>query len=565
MNDKIKDLQSAAIGKKPWFLGLRILTTLFLLGSSLVFLNPITFNYALLIIYSSLTLILLLHNLIGIRYSESFVRSLLIVQIACELIIEGLLVNHVGANFSPFILFFLITIVTAGLLFHLMGSIIVATLAGLLYSMPIFFDLSAIFQGLLEATRLTGMGVSSDEAFYTVFLHLCLFYFFAFISGYMTERLFFTSQELNKVRLETNEIIEQMISGLMTVDANGRIIYFNNAAGEIFGINPESARGGNINDIFSDGLKDFLIKIRIALETGQHETRGEVQVRLPDRGIIPIGLSFSPLKDGSGILRGVIAIFQDLSEAKKLDARIRASERLAAVGRLAAGIAHEIRNPLASISGSVEVLKDELQPTGDNLRLMQLILKESSRLNTILTDFLNFSRVSKTSSSKCDLVSVISEVIGLVKVNHQVNDSILISSNIHRQPIIVSGSEDQLKQILWNLILNSAQALGASGQIKISTADSLEIGRPKMVKLIVSDTGSGIPEGLMDKIFDPFFSTKQDGTGLGLSIVARIIDCLDGKIEVESSSDNGTKFSIFLPLAASNEKKSIVLQEVGSG
>jgi len=532
-------------------------------GSGLIFLRPSEFSYSLLAIYGALGIAYFVYNVSARYYSKEFVRSIIIAQLIFELLIEGLLVNHVGGSFSPFILFFIISIVVTALYFRLPGSILVATSAGLLYSLPVFFDLSFIYEGLIEPPRLAGMGISSDEAFYTVFLHLCLFYFFSFISGYLAQNLFITTRELSRLRFETSEILEQMRSGLLTVDAEKRIVYFNKAAGGILGLDPGAVRGGHILNVLGKGCREFQRRLSMALDLKRAEDRSEIIIDHPRGGTIPLGLSLSIIKDDEQKLRGIIAVFQDLTEAKKLEERIRATDRLAAIGQLAAGIAHEIRNPLTSISGSVEVLKDELNPDGDNLRLMQLILKESSRLNTILTDFLNFARINRRSTDRCDLGVVIPEVVELATGNSEISDSVEIMHNLHQPNIVVAGSEDQIKQILWNLILNSAQGMGQKGGvIWISTHDYCSDEGIRMVKLVVGDDGPGIPAGIRDKIFDPFFSTKQTGTGLGLPIVVRLVDCLGGKIDLESSAEAGTKFSIYLPKEHVKEKKPEFLQEV---
>jgi two-component system sensor histidine kinase PilS (NtrC family) len=488
--------------------------------------------------------------------------SIVIIIIACELLIEGLLVNQVGGNFSPFILFFIITIITSAPFFHLVGSIITATIAGLLYALPIFFDLSIIYEGIIEPTGLAGMGISSDEAFYTVFLHLCLFYFFAFISGYFAEKLFSTSRELTNIRLETEEILEQMRSGLMTVNAEGMIVYFNHTAGRLLDIDPKYARGKNIDDVLLGGLEEFKRYIVGGLRRERAETRSELTIRHPRKGETPIGLSLSILRGNNKILGGIIILFQDLTDAKRLNERIMAADRLAAVGQMAAGIAHEIRNPLASISGSVEVLKDELHLEGDNGRLLQLILKESSRLNIILSDFLNFARINKAPAGRCDLSAVINEVKDLIKGDNRIEENVKISFKVHRPVLMVVGGEDQIKQILWNLVLNAAQAIGdKEGTVIISTEDC-RIDSQQMINLMITDNGPGIPDDTRKRIFDPFFTTRTGGTGLGLPIVARIVDCLGGNIEVESSSGIGTSFSVYLPRESTPKVQDDVLQEV---
>jgi two-component system sensor histidine kinase PilS (NtrC family) len=564
MTDSMKDSQVFYVERNIWFLLGRLAMTLMICGSGVMFLKPSSFSYALLTLYGVSGTIYFVYHFSGRAHSRAFIREIVIANLIFELLVESLLVNHVGGSFSPFILFFILTIAVGAVYFRLPGSIIVATSAGLLYSMPVFFDLSFVYQELIEPPRLAGMGISSDEAFYTVFLHLCLFYFSSFISGYLVQRLFVTTRELSRLRFETGEILEQMRSGLLTVNSEMRIVHFNKAAGEILGVAAADARGKLISEVFDRNLREFERRIWAAIDQNRGEDRCELEIHHPERGgDVPIGLSLSIIRDEGDNIRGVIAVFQDLTEAKKLEERMRATDRMAAVGRLAAGIAHEIRNPLASISGSVEVLKDELKPHGENLGLMQLILKESSRLNTILTDFLNFARISRRRNDSCDLGVVIADVVRLAASNSEVGDSVDISYRLHRPVIMVSGGEDEIKQILWNLVLNSSQALeGTGGRIVITTEDFTVDEKAEMIKLVVSDSGPGVPEAMKEKIFDPFFSTRRDGTGLGLPIVMRLADSLGGRAELESSGNEGTRFAVYLPRRRFEEKKSEVFQEV---
>jgi two-component system sensor histidine kinase PilS (NtrC family) len=229
---------------------------------------------------------------------------------------------------------------------------------------------------------------------------------------------------------------------------------------------------------------------------------------------------------------------------------------------MAAGIAHEIRNPLASISGSVEVLRDELNLEGDNSRLLHLILKESSRLNTILSDFLNFARISKAPSGRCDLAAIINEVDDLIKSDNRIAENVKILFDVHKPVLMVVGGEDQIKQVLWNLILNAAQAMGdKGGEVIIATGDC-RVDSRHMVKLMVTDNGPGISEDTQKRMFDPFFTTRAGGTGLGLPIVARIVDCLGGSINVVSSPGAGAGFSVYLPQELVLNAQDDVLQEV---
>jgi two-component system sensor histidine kinase PilS (NtrC family) len=480
------------------------------------------------------------------RPNENLLKIVIGLQILFEFAFEAILVNRVGGNFSPLLVLFILSIVSTTMVYGLVGTLIAATVAGLFYAAPILYDFQGD-AGVFAASHIRLMGISSDEAFYTIFLHLCLFYLIAFISGYMAENLLFASKELHKIRLETDEILENMRSGIITVDASGRIIYFNKSAGDILGVSPEMVRHADYKNVLLAKFPELYYKIEIALTTGYFENRSEILVAGGDR-TIPLGISTSVLKEEKGEIRGVIAVFQDLEEVKQMEKRLRDADRMAAIGQLSAGIAHEIRNPLAAISGSVEVLKDSLKPENEQDKiLLDLILKESSRLNRILSEFLSFAKISGMPGQQTDLVPVIDEVIQLSRSHPDFKEGLTIDFTPPLQPAMARGDSDIFKQLLWNLLINAAQALGeAPGKITINCDTFVEPGGKVWTKLTVKDNGPGIPPNIRDRVFTPFFSTKSDGTGLGLAIVSRIVESLEGKI-VFDTGEWGTKFTILIP------------------
>jgi two-component system sensor histidine kinase PilS (NtrC family) len=472
------------------------------------------------------------------------------IQLIFEFAIESMLVNHAGGNFSPLIVLFLLSIVSATLVYGLMGTLLAATVAGLFYAAPIIYDFSGLMPGVLKTNQLTRMGFSSDEAFYTIFLHLCMFYLIAFISGYVAENQIWASKQLKNIKLETDEILENMSSGMVTVDSDGTIIYFNKAAGEILGVNHMLARQAAFKSVFLDRFPELYYKIQLAMTTGYTESRGEITIKV-DNERIPLGISTSILKGEKSEIRGVIAVFQNLTEAKLLERRLRDADRLAVVGQLSAGIAHEIRNPLASISGSVEVLKNTLQLSDEQDRkLLELILKESSRLNDILTEFLNFARIKSNADLTTDIGPVIDEVLVLAESHPSRGHNTQLQYQRPTVSVRGRGSPDMYKQLLWNLLLNGFQAIGGKeGTITVSCQSHVEKNGIAWARLTISDNGPGIPPNLRHKIFDPFFSSKTDGTGLGLAIVARIVEALEGRIDYDTD-DSGTTFDIYLPAQA---------------
>lgn len=534
-------------GRIFWILSLRLIIYGLLFAVFVVFMRSNEFIYKTLIIYGILAIGFLIY-LAAFKYKphDSWLKIIVGTQILYEFFIESVLVNQIGGNFSPLLILFILSIVSATLIYGLWGTLLAATVAGIFYALPMISDLSKMFPGIFASTQLARLGFSSDEVFYTIFLHLCLFYMIAFIAGYAAERQIFVSKELLKIKLETDEILENMSSGMITVDRLGRLRYFNKIAGEILKINPNLARNASFKSIFLKKFPELYYKIDIAMTTGYTETRGEIEIKV-DNKIIPLGISTSVLKDESDVIRGVIVVFQNLADVKLMEKRLRDADRMAAIGELSAGIAHEIRNPLAAISGSVEVLKISLKPEDkQDLKLLGLIIKESIRLNNIITEFLRFARITSAPEIRTDIVPVIDELIALARTHPEFRTGITIDYHHPNCSVYARGGPDLYKQMLWNLILNSAQAISSQqGKIVITCSQHIEQSGKVWAKITVSDNGTGIPPNLRDRIFNPFFSNKADGTGLGLAIVARIVETLEGKIDFDTDN-NKTCFSIYI-------------------
>jgi len=548
INLKSTSTMSGLPGRVLWIILTRLITYGLLFAASVIFLQSNDILNQVLIVYGLLAIGLLVYlYAYSHRLNDRLMRIIIGIQLVFEFAIESILMNHAGGNFSPLIVLFILSIVSATLLYGLLGTLLAATAAGLFYAAPIVFDFSRVLPDILQTTQLTKLGFSSDEVFYTIFLHLCMFYLIAFISGYMAERQIFTSRELRKIKLETGEILENMSSGMVTVDSSGNLLYFNKIAGEILGVNPAWAKKSTYKSVLFEKFPELYYKIELAMTAGYTENRGEINIKNNDN-IIPLGISTSILKDDNNEIRGVIAVFQDLADAKLMEKKLRDADRMATVGQLSAGIAHEIRNPLASISGSVEVLKSSLELNDDqDKRLLELIIKETSRLNEILTEFLSFARIKSNLEILSDIPPIVDEVITLAKAHPDFKQNIEIAFNHPQKRIYGGGGPDLYKQLLWNLLLNGFQAMGEDGgKITVTCDRHIERNGKVFTKLSVADTGPGVPPNYRDKIFDPFFSTKSYGTGLGLAIVSRIIETLEGKLEF-STGDDGTTIEIYLP------------------
>jgi signal transduction histidine kinase len=271
-----------------------------------------------------------------------------------------------------------------------------------------------------------------------------------------------------------------------------------------------------------------------------------------------LGFSISPLRDNNDQVIGKTFIFQDITTFKEMEEQVKRSDRMATIGEFAAGIAHEIRNPLTSLSGSIQVLKEELRLKGANRHLMDIILRESERLNNLITDFLLFAQPSRINKEKLDIAQLIDETLQLFENSPGDNRAIEITKELEGG-IFLLGDPHQLKQLFWNLFINAAQIMPHGGELRVNleTVNGAEISnrlkRAKksmapLAKISVSDTGDGIKPEEKEKIFEPFFTTKEGGTGLGLAIVHRIVENHEGFISVKSQRNKGTTFDIFLPM-----------------
>jgi two-component system sensor histidine kinase PilS (NtrC family) len=273
-----------------------------------------------------------------------------------------------------------------------------------------------------------------------------------------------------------------------------------------------------------------------------------------------LGLASSILRDGEGRANGWVLIFQDVTEVVAMEQELRRSERLAGIGQLAADIAHEIRNPLAAISGSVEMLQAGLgedEPDPEPRRLMGIVLREIDRLNDLITDFLQFARPAPTRRKPVDLGALVEELVGMIEVARP--EGVEIEVDLERE-LTAHADPTQIRQILWNLILNAVQAMPDGGCIRISVAgvapesqEGASEGRNEekegvdLVEVTVADTGVGIAPEVLERIFDPFFTTKPEGSGLGLATVHRIVEANGGSLRVESLVGEGTVLRVRFP------------------
>lgn len=542
-----------------WFLSFRLAAFIILFAAVVFWLDHPQYLQVFFVIYASITL-----GFVLLLASERYpilqqIRPLAIaLQFLSELVLESGIIYATGNVNSPLSGLFILTIVSASLHYRLVGTLLWASLVSLAYSFIIWFGLDAGVEPIMTLEGLQSVFTRPGYAFNSVFLHIVIFYLVAFISGYLAERLkdrdkqlAAASAELRQARLETDDILRHLNSGLLTIDAGGRVVYFNRAAERILGYREEEVRGLHCNDVFAERMPELAASLIDGIIGQVEYPRKELQIITREGKVLPMGLSISVLTDQNQGLRGIIAIFSDLTEAKLLEAKVRAADRLAAIGELSASIAHEIRNPLAAISGSVEVLSREIETSGENARLMNLIIKESERLNKILSEFLSYAKMDRPAYNKVELCHLINETLEILYHHEAYHPSISFKLEADESIIYVVGDEDLLKQLLLNLVVNACEAFeGKPGEITLRLVVNSAKGT---VELYIQDNGPGIRPDKLKQIYKPFYSTKKQGTGLGLSIVHRICSILELGHNVDSQLGEGTTFLVELKTFDPNE------------
>ena len=533
-----------------FFLPLRIATYVILTLIVMVWMGDPHYLRAQTISYSVLTLALGISLALEKRWRTATLTQVLIaMQFLLEVSLESAVIYATGNTNSPFSALFVLTIVSAALTFRLAGTLLTASLVSVSYAFIIWLGLGGANDPELSMQALRTIFASHEPVFYGIFLHLCVFYLTAFISGYLAERLSQqgkqladTSSALKRAQLETDDILRHLNSGLLTIDSDGLIVYFNRAAERVLGYREENVRGMHCREVFAERMPLLADCLMEGVNAGITYPRRELEIVNGEGEKLPLGLSTSTLTEDEGHLRGVIAIFSDLTEAKRLERKVRNNDRLAAVGELSASIAHEIRNPLAAISGSVEVLSRELRLVDENARLMELILKESQRLNKILSDFLAYARLDRPSYNKVELCHILSDVRDLLLRQAGIAERVTLELDTDSSYVYVVGDEDLIRQLLLNLAMNACEAFGAEpGRVVLGVHSDPVLGT---IDLTVTDNGPGIDPDKLDKIFQPFYSTKKAGTGLGLAIVHRICNALRLRYTVRSTPGEGTVFLI---------------------
>ncbi len=519
-----------------WYLICRTAVITLLLGGAAVFFLEGSLQRAL--IYP-------LFILIAVSFAEALVSAFLLkkisnidffaqLQIAWDLLFVSALILLTGGVESVFSFAYLLVIVAASFLLSRRLTILAA--AGAIVLFGGILDLQ--YFGYLHSFGLS-RSVPDGTFFSTLFVHAVAFFLGAILSGTLAERWRRSEAQLQRKSIDYAElekmnrtILAHINSGLMLVNQEGRIRSFNRAATEITGLSLQEVYNQPLPDVFTELVIDYS-------QDARPTNRAEVMFSTRDGGKIILGYATTPAKDRQGVFLGTLITFQDLTQLKKIEDELKRADRLAAVGRLAAAMAHEIRNPLASISGSVQILRENTEAENEERQLMDIVVSEADRLSGLLTSFLQFARPKMPDKGPVDMSQFLAELVLLFSSDNRFAN---IDVEIDCPPkTFFCLDQEQLRQVFWDLAINAVDAMEGSGRLGFR----IDPGKPAIIR--IEDSGPGIPEESRTRIFEPFFSTKGTGSGLGLASVYAVMEAHGGDIKIERGQWGGACFSLHFP------------------
>jgi len=467
-------------------------------------------------------------------------------QLAVDVLLVTMLVYITGSLRSNYSVLYTLVIIYSVIFLGRYGGMIIASAAGILYGLLLDFEFYRVIPPISIVEH--DSNFTAEDVFIRILVHIVSFYTLAFLASFVVEQEKKTRSLLqekesafNQLDLLFRSIVESVDTGVMTINLQGTIKTFNRAAEEITGFPLAAVNNRPIADIFPEFVAFFTAGI-IKEKT---KNRMEVIIKGNNGKKINLGCSISPLRDKQDKQIGSILIFQDLTDIKLMEETLEKSKQLALIGEMAAGLAHEMRNPLASITGSIELLRQSLNLKDTDERLMQIVLRGKDQLDNFVRDFLLLARPIPVIRELVDVNETTVDVLENIKLSKDWTDKIEISCSL-AEKVTAFANREQIRQVIHNLALNSIQAMKDGGVLSITTKSMLHHDK-EVVEIKVTDTGAGIEEKDLRKVFEPFFTNKDKGTGLGLTIVGRIVDGYDGRIKIENGVNQGTICTVWLP------------------
>ncbi len=516
-----------------WLLLFRIVVISLFLGGAIFFRMKSTSApqavIAGLILLAGLSYLQALGSAVSLSYFRPS-RLMVQVQICWDLLFCTAIVYLTGGSDSIFSFLFILTIIYSAFLCSRRQLLIIASAAAILYGSLLdlqYYQLLPRVPGLPLA-----VGLSASKVLYQVFVNVSAFFLTGLLSGALAQRLRVSEAALRSREVDVQElarlnqmILENIGSGLMMIDNQGLIQTFNAAASALTGYSHEDLVGRHFSGLFPQLVINFTTQKPLRRQEMSFADKAGVQK------IIGYGYSF--VTDGGQGRESVLLTFQDLTEFKNLEQRYERAQRLAVVGRLASGMAHEIRNPLASISGSVQLLTHTPSLSADDLKLMNIVVREADRLSRLLGEFLDYAKPPKPRIQSVEVGRFMDDILDLLN-----SDPRCSQVEIHRDydaGQVISFDPDQIRQSLWNLSINAIESMEGRGDLHIgvSAADK---------SIYIEDSGSGISPEMKGRIFDPFFTTKDHGTGLGLAMVYASMEAHGGEVTLLDGAMGGARF-----------------------
>ena len=481
------------------------------------------------------------------------IKITLYIQAICDVLMITGLVYATGGISSVYAVFYTLVIIYSVLFLERRGGLIIASACSICYGLLLDLEYYKILTPLYAIVSQDNP-FTAGYVFSRIIIYILSFYLIAFLAIFVVEqekktRTLLQEKEtaFDQLDLLHRSIIESVDTGILTINLRGQIKSFNRAAEEITGYSFAEVEDRNIVYLFPEygGLLENI-------HTGDHpdsqQSRVEMYVESHEKKPLTLGCSVSFLNDGTEKRIGDILVFQDLTAIKKMELILEKNRRLAFIGEMAAGLAHEMRNPLASISGSIQVLHKSLPLNEPDERLMQIILRGKDQLESFMRDFLLLSRPTPGMSEMIKITDIIEDIIESIRYLPDWRDDIQVIKSLQDHLPFIRANKTEIRQLIWNVLMNAIQSMPNGGRVTIETGkDTPDISAGQFLEIKISDNGQGIMENDLGKIFEPFYTTREKGTGLGLAIVNRIVEGHAGKIKVDSRSGEGTTFTIWLP------------------
>jgi len=474
------------------------------------------------------------------------------IQALIDVALITFLVYITGGISSIYSVFYPLVIIYSVLFLEKRGGLIIASASGILYGLLLDLEYYGIVHPI-NAIAVHEYNLGAGYVFSRIFIHLLSFYIIGLLASFVVEqerrmRTLLAEKEtaFDQLDLLHRSIIESVETGIMTINLQGRIKSFNRAAEEISGFTFADVENRNIVEIFP-GFAEVQEKVRGSDDKHSSKDRYNMEFTRDKNNKLILSCLVSTLKDSTGKRIGDIVIFQDITSLIEMEEALEKSKRLAIIGEMAAGLAHEMRNPLASLSGSIQILKRDLQLSEVDEKLMQIVLRGKDQLDHVIKDFLLLARPAPGDRETVLIKDIIEGVIESIQYLPDWNNDIRVRLELSDN-LCIYANRAEIREVVWNLVINAVQSMPEGGELSVETRKIYDGANGESLEIQVSDTGYGIDYRYLDRIFEPFFTTKERGTGLGLAIVNRIIEAYKGKILIRRGIEKGTICTVSLPL-----------------